>query len=127
MYLNVYCQIFTVVNLELDLVPMIVNSSLEVIRSLQEVNTLVSNGHFGKQWSDLLMTPGEHPFAFLDDFIRTLSFLVSSKAYNLTKSEPKKNVSNTVETQILQSNILSGGIDPTFESEFSLPTQKLIS
>ncbi len=74
----------------------------------------------------MLISGEEHPFAFLDDFVRTLSFLISAKAYNLTKSEPKKNVANTVETQILQSNILSGGIDPSFESEFSLPTQKLI-
>ena len=122
MYLNVYCQIFTVINLELDLVPLVVNSSLQVIKSLQEVSTLVSTGKFGKQWSDMLASREENPFAFLDDFIRTLSYLVCAKAYNLTKSEPKKNVSNTVETQILQSNILSGGIDPSFESEFSAPT-----
>lgn len=127
MYLNVYCQIFTVVSLDLNLIPLVVDSSLEVIKSLQEVNALVSTGHFGDLWSDLLAPREDHPLSFVEDFIRTLSYLVSSKAYTLTKSEPKKNASNTVETQILQSNILSGGIDPCFESEFSAQTQKLIS
>ena len=47
MYLNVYCQIFMVINLELDLIPLVVNLSIEAIKSLQEVSTLVSTGHFG--------------------------------------------------------------------------------
>lgn len=64
--------------------------------TIQEIITIVSNGEFGSCWTDILQD--DNPFAFLNEFVRTLSYLVSSKAYILTKSEHKKNAPNTVET-----------------------------
>jgi hypothetical protein len=54
---------------------------------------------------------------------RTLSYLVSIKAYNLVKHQ--KAGPQSTEQLLLQTSLLAGGIDEYFESDFSQATRDL--
>lgn len=93
-----------------------------LMRTIRDLGKKVSDA---KLQDDPFTAAPQQLFSWLSGLQRTLAYLVSMKAYQLTKS-PKKDSDDkqSMEQQIVQTNLLSGGIDETFEKEFSEKTRE---
>lgn len=118
---NLYIQTFGVFKLKTNLLPTICHASSDILREISLYNTLMKK-HSEKITS--FDTDKDRFKTFLDSFSRSLSWFVGQTAYKLIKvkkEEEKKDkeegASNSKEEiekmhdLIIQSNLLSGGIE----------------
>ena len=118
---NLYIQTFGVFKIKTNLLPSICHSSSDILREISLFNTLMKK-HSEKVTS--YASDKDRFKAFLDSFSRSLSWFVGQTAYKLIKvkkEEEKKDkeegASNSKEEiekmhdLIIQSNLLSGGIE----------------
>lgn len=135
--ISLYVQTFGVFKLKLALIPSICQSSLQVLSEISAINTLM------KQYTEKISSYGsegkDRLKGFLDKFSRSLSWFVGLTAYKLIRvKEEKESQSSSgggkkestpqdkMHDLIIQSNLLSGGIENRFLCLFSQETQEKI-
>jgi hypothetical protein len=129
---TLYIQTFGVFKLKPSLLPVVCHSSLDLLSEISGFNTLMKSHSekvtsFGADGKDRLKT-------FFDQFSRSLSWFVGMTAYKLikvkdekesdkdSKKDAKETSSDKMHDLIIQSNLLSGGIENRFLSLFSEET-----
>ncbi len=133
---NLYIQTFGVFKLKTNLLPTICHASSDILREISLFNTLMKK-HSEKITS--FASDKDRFKTFLDSFSRSLSWFVGQTAYKLIKvkkeeekKEKEEGASNTKEEiekmhdLIIQSNLLSGGIENRNIHLFSAESQSQI-
>lgn len=134
---NLYIQTFGVFKLKTNLLPTICHASNDILREISLYNTLM------KKHQEKVTSFGgdkDRLKKFLDQFSRSLSWFVGSTAYKLIKVKEEKDEkkegdkagkeSNDAQEKmhdlIIQSNLLSGGMENRFVNLFSAESQSQI-
>lgn len=133
---NLYIQTFGVFKLKTKLLPSFCHASSDILREISHFNTLM------KKYSEKVISFGgkkDRLKIFLDSFSRSLSWFVGQTAYKLIKvkkdeeKKEKEDGANNAKEEtekmhdlIIQSNLLSGGIENRHIHLFSAESQEQI-
>jgi hypothetical protein len=134
---NLYIQTFGVFKLKTNLLPTICHATNDILREISLFNTLM------KKHQEKVSAFGgdkDRLKRFLDNFSRSLSWFVGSTAYKLIKVKDEKEDKEKKEGKdakdqeaqekmhdlIIQSNLLSGGMENRFVNLFSAEAQSQI-
>jgi hypothetical protein len=119
--LTLYAQTFAVFKIKTNLLPSIAHSTLEVIGEISRLNKGM------KCHAEKVTAFGRDKLKrFLDGFSRNLSWFLGMTAYKLIRIKDEKDVAKAAEKDqdkmqdlIIQSNLLSGGIENRYITLFS--------
>ena len=130
---TLYIQTFGCFKLKQTLLPSICQSSSHILREISSFNTLMK-AHSEKVTSFNSGAEKDRLKVFLDQFSRSLCWFVGNTAYKLIriskdeKENPEKKEGkeseNKMQDLIIQSNLLSGGIENRFLNLFSSEAQE---